>query len=277
MATSTLRGPQELYRDWEHSHWAAHDVDLSRDRNDVERLDEGERLLLYFALSSLMVAEERISTQFAGLVVAQDDEEEGSFLTTQLVDEVRHMQFYARFQDEVIADPASIAMHVARSREALDAPFRAIFDDALVGAHARLLANPRDRAAKVDFVTIYHMVIEGTLGVTTSHFLLGFLRRRGLLPGFVDGYSRIASDEGRHILYGTGFLQRAVADDASMGDVVRGRLEGLMPAIRETLTPGAGVTGILEVGEDALVRHGLGALDKRLGMVGLDVSFSAAP
>jgi hypothetical protein len=61
-----------------------------------------------------MVAEERISTQFCGLVLAQDDEEEGSYLSTQLVDEVRHMQFYARFQDEVIADPAVVGAHVAR-------------------------------------------------------------------------------------------------------------------------------------------------------------------
>ena len=85
------------------------DIDLSRDPADWAGLEDGERDLLYFALSSLMVAEERISTQFCGLVLAQDDEEEGSFLSTQLVDEVRHMQFYARFQNEVIADPGAIA------------------------------------------------------------------------------------------------------------------------------------------------------------------------
>ena len=71
-----------------------------------------------------MVAEERISTQFCGLVLAQDDEEEGSYLSTQLVDEVRHMQFYARFQNEVVADPAAIAAHVARAREVLGEPFQ---------------------------------------------------------------------------------------------------------------------------------------------------------
>ena len=89
-----------------------------------------------------MVAEERISTQFVGLVLAQDDEEEGSFLSTQLVDEVRHMQFYARFQNEVIADPATIAAHVERAREVLSDPFRRIFDEALVDAHERLRLDP---------------------------------------------------------------------------------------------------------------------------------------
>ncbi|HET9121440.1 MAG TPA: ribonucleotide-diphosphate reductase subunit beta, partial [Solirubrobacterales bacterium] len=86
-----LKEPQELYLDWEHAHWAAQDIDLTRDPADWNGLEQSERDLLYFALSSLMVAEERISTQFVGLVLAQDDEEEGSYLSTQLVDEVRHM------------------------------------------------------------------------------------------------------------------------------------------------------------------------------------------
>src|SRR5206468_1684714 len=81
--------------------------------------------------------------------------------------------------------------------------------EALVEAHDRLRREPRDRAAKVDFVTIYHMVIEGTLGITASHFTLEFLRDRDLLPGFVEGYGRIHSDEQRHIAYGTQFLPAA--------------------------------------------------------------------
>jgi ribonucleoside-diphosphate reductase beta chain len=134
-----------------------------------------------------MVAEERISTQFCGLVLAQDDEEEGSYLSTQLVDEVRHMQFYARFQDEVIADPAAIAAHVARARDVLGDAFERLFDQALVDAHDRLRLDPTDRLAKVRFVTIYHMVIEGTLGLTASHFILDFLRGREVLPASPRG------------------------------------------------------------------------------------------
>src|SRR4051812_24766825 len=150
-AAQTLKNPQQLYEDWERSHWAAREIDLSRDSADWKGLDDTERDLLYFALSSLMVAEERISTQFCGLVLAQDDEEEGSYLSTQLVDEVRHMQFYTRFQNEVIADPGAIAAHVARSREVLGEAFEQIFDQALVKAHDRLLRDPRDREAKVRF------------------------------------------------------------------------------------------------------------------------------
>src|SRR2546421_6525295 len=132
-----LKRPQQLYEDWERAHWSALEVDLERDRADWAGLDTGEQELLHWVLSSLIVAEERISTQFCGLVLAQDDEEEGSYLSTQLVDEVRHMQFYARFQNEVIADPARIADHVKRAREALGPSFRQLFDEALVEAHDR--------------------------------------------------------------------------------------------------------------------------------------------
>jgi ribonucleoside-diphosphate reductase beta chain len=276
MSTATegpaLRTPQQLYEDWERAHWAAQDIDLGRDRADWRDLEDTERNLLYWVLSSLMVAEERISTQFCGLVLAQDDEEEGSFLATQLADEVRHMQFYARFQNEVIADPAAIAAHVARAREVLGAPFRKLFDEALVNAHDRLCRDPRDREAKVDFVTIYHMVIEGTLGITASHFLLDLLRERDTLPGFVDGYGRIAADEQRHIAYGTQFLQRAVREDAWAADVIRARLADLLPAVAESVSPPSeGAWDLLGVEDGELARYGLGALTRRLKVIGVSL------
>ena len=271
-AQAALRTPQELYDDWERTHWAARDIDLRRDPGDWAALADGERELLHFVLSSLMVAEERISTQFCGLVLAQDDEEEGSYLSTQLVDEVRHMQFYARFQNEVIADPAAIAAHVARAREVLGEPFKKVFDEALVNAHERLRREPRDREAKVEFVTVYHMVIEGTLGITASHFLLDFLRERGVLPGFVDGYGRIAADEQRHIAYGTGFLRRAVAEQPEMAGVIRRRILELLPAVAESVSPPSeGAWDVLGVEDGALAQYGLNALTRRLKIVGVSL------
>src|SRR5436189_4152057 len=265
----SLKDPQQLYLDWERAHWAAQDIDLARDPGDWRGLREDERDLLYWALSSLMVAEERISTQFCGLVLAQDDEEEGSYLSTQLVDEVRHMQFYARFQSEVVADPAAIAAHVARARELLGPPFRKLFDEALVDAHDRLRREPGDREAKVDFVTIYHMVIEGTLGVAASHFLIDYLGENALLPGFVDGYSRIAADERRHIAYGTWFLREAVAEDPAMADVIRARLRDLLPVVAESIpAPSEGPWDVLDVEDGALAEFALTSLTRRLAIVG---------
>ena len=81
------------------------------------------------------------------------------------------------------------------------------------------------------------MVLEGTLGITASHFLLDFLREREQLPGFVDGYGLIAADEQRHIAYGTWFLREAVREDESMADVIRDRIKGLLPAVAASISP----------------------------------------
>src|SRR4051812_12765376 len=209
-ATIHLNDPQTLYEHWEAQQWSPWDVDLATDQTDWSgRLADRDKALVYWALSSLMVAEERITTKFAGLVMAGDSEEEITFLATQQVDEARHMQFYARFRDEVMAEPQTIAAHVARSREELGDSFAVIFDQALVAAHERLVADPRDAGAKVEFVTIYHLLIEATLGLTAFEFITRYLREHDLLPGFVAGYSSIHHDEQRHIGYGIWFLREA--------------------------------------------------------------------
>jgi ribonucleoside-diphosphate reductase beta chain len=179
------------------------------------------------------------------------------------------MQFYARFQNEVIADPAAIAAHVARAREVLGDAFERVFDRALVKAHDHLRLDPADREAKVRFVTIYHMAIEGTLGLTASNFILGYLRDHDLLPGFTDGYGRIAADEQRHIAYGTWFLREAVAEDPAIADVIREQIRELLPAVAASISPPSeGAWDVLGVEEGALAEFGLGALNRRLALIG---------
>ena len=57
------------------------------------------------------------------------------------------MQFYARFQNEVIADPAAIARpRRARAARCSATPFEKVFDEALVDAHDRLRLRSRATA-----------------------------------------------------------------------------------------------------------------------------------
>ncbi len=263
-----LHDPQTLYRHWEESQWSPWEIDLGADREQWATM--ADRSLITFVLGSLMVAEERITTKFSGLVGAGASEEEITFLSTQQVDEARHMQFYARFQDEVVAEPALIAAHVERARAQVSPAFRTIFDDRLVAAHDRLLANPDDRAAKVTFVTIYHLVLEATLGLTTFEFATGFMTREALLPGFVAGYTKIHHDEHRHIGYGIWFLREAVAENQAMGDVVRSTLRDLLPAVAESLTPPARADAFaLGASAEELRGFALDGLTRRLNIVGV--------
>jgi ribonucleoside-diphosphate reductase beta chain len=270
MAEPHLHDPQTLYRHWEDAQWSPFAIDLARDREQWPELPEADRALVLFVLGSLMVAEERITTKFSGLVAAYGSEEEATFLATQQVDEARHMQFYARFQDEVIAEPATVAAHVERAREQVSDSFRVIFDEHLVESHERLVAAPRDKAAKVRFVTIYHQILEATLGLTTFEFSTRYLEREGLLPGFVEGYTKIHHDEHRHIGWGTWYLREAVRDDPAAAEVVRATMRELLPAVAGSLeTPEGADAGVLGVTTEELREFALRGLTRRMKIIGV--------
>jgi ribonucleoside-diphosphate reductase beta chain len=268
-----LNDPQTLYRRWEDSHWSPFAIDLTTDRKQWAGMSGEDRDLICYVLSSLMVAEERITTKFSGLVSAYGSEEEATFLATQQVDEARHMQFYARFQDEVVAAPDAISAHVERARAQVSDAFRHIFDEELVATHERLVAAPEDLVAKVRFVTLYHVILEGTLGLTSFKFTTDYLSREGLLPGFVEGYSKIHHDETRHIGYGVWFLREIVRANADMADVVRGTLRDLLPSVAASLAPpdtgsGRDFDAIGASSED-IRAFALGGLTRRLDIIGV--------
>ena len=273
MSEIQLNDPQTLYRRWEDQQWSPYAIDLSTDKEQWPGMEGPERDIVFFILASLMVAEERITTKFSGLVGAHGTEEEATFLSTQQVDEARHMQFYARFQDEVIADPATVGEHVERARAQVSDSFRHIFDEVLVSEHEKLVANPGDLAQKVRFVTLYHLILESTLGLTTFKFSTDYLREHGLLPGFVEGYSKIHHDETRHIGYGVWFLRETVRDYPEQGDVVRAILRELLPSVAESLKPpstngdGDGSGEVLGVTEDDIREFALGGLTRRLKII----------
>jgi ribonucleoside-diphosphate reductase beta chain len=268
-----LNDPQTLYRRWEESQWSPFAVDLTDDVPQWKQMAGDDRDLILYILSSLMVAEERITTKFSGLVGAYGSEEEATFLATQQVDEARHMQFYARFQDEVVATPDVIAAHVARARASVSDAFRHIFDEELVRAHAQLVTEPSSPAAKVRFVTIYHLILESTLGLTTFKFSTDYLIGEGLLPGFVDGYSKIHHDETRHIGYGGWYLRETVRDEPDQADTIRQTLRDLLPSVAASLAPPDTGSGrdfaAIGATQEAIREFALGGLTRRLNIIGV--------
>ena len=82
-----LNDPQTLYRRWEDQQWNPFEIDLAEDREQWQAMESADQELIYWVLASLMVAEERITTKFSGLVGAHGSEEEATFLATQQVDE----------------------------------------------------------------------------------------------------------------------------------------------------------------------------------------------
>jgi ribonucleoside-diphosphate reductase beta chain len=233
-----LLNPQELYGLWERQNWISQEIDFGRDLEDWRNLNDEEREWAVWSLSSFFIGEERVTTQFSGLVMAYEDEQEEAFLTTQQVDEARHMQFFDRFYREVIGlEEPDIEGRLARVREDLNDAFVELFDRALVEAGQRLIQDPSDTDAKVDFITTYHMVIEGTLALTGQHFITKYWEDNDLMPGFVEGFNRVARDEHRHVAYGTWYLKRVCGDDERLADRMRAKLAELLPVANGVLVP----------------------------------------
>ena len=143
----------------------------------------------------------------------------------------------------------------------------------LVEAHERLLAAPDDLVAKVRFITIYHLILESTLGLTSFRFVTAHLEREQLLSGFVDGYSKIHHDETRHIGYGVWFLRERARDSSAAAETIRATLAELLPSVAESLSPpdGDGETDWETLGASAseIRDFALDGLTRRLNIIGI--------
>ena len=157
--------------------------------------------------------------------------------------------------------------------------FVELFDERLVKAGERLIADPSDLDAKVDFVTAYHMVIEGTLALTGQHFMLDFYEKNDLLPGFQEGFANIARDEHRHVAYGTWFLQQKCADERMRGRV-QDTLNELLPLAAGVLVPQGYALGddyeFFGYSSQEQAEFAYSALSRRLKVIGVAAASTAS-
>jgi ribonucleoside-diphosphate reductase beta chain len=166
-----------------------------------------------------------------------------------------------------------------RAREDLNEAFLILFDEHLVDACKRLLDDPRDIEAKVDFVTTYHMVIEGTLALTGQYYITDYCEQHDVLPGFVEGFRNISRDEHRHVAYGTWFLKEKCQDPA-IAARVQDKLVELLPVAAGVFVPPGMQLGdtyeILGYSSDHVNEFAFTALSRRLKVIGVELPAVAA-
>ena len=279
LSSVELMPPQQLYQLWERQQWSAHAIDFSQDKVDWGNLPEETRGDVVWGLSSFFVGEERVTTQFSALVMAYENQSEEAFLTTQQVDEARHAQFFSRLYDEVCQIGGGMDAQLERVRADLNESFITLFDEHLVQAGQRLVSNPTDPEAKVDFVTLYHMIIEGTLALTGQNFITDFFEKQGLMPGFVEGFKKVSKDEHRHVAYGTWYLQQATRENPELAQRVHETLTELLPVAAGVLVPKGkdpyGEWDLLGYTSDEVNEFAFTALNRRLKVIGIGLPAAA--
>jgi ribonucleoside-diphosphate reductase beta chain len=272
----------ELYALWERQQWATQDIDFTQDRIDWhERISREARFARMYGLSSFFIGEQRVAAELGPMMRACPQEDMRLFLCTQIADEARHVAFFDRFYAEVgILDADDLAARLALTSEHLNAGFGVLFDEVLRGRVDRLAAEPEDLGALVEAVTIYHMVIEGMLALTGQHFIIDYNESMGTLPGFVDGFTKVARDEHRHVAFGARFLRDMTQRDESHGRAIRRTLAEVAPVADEVLRP-----AWVPEGEDDVAYFGasvsetrafaMRALERRLKVIGLGSAAAA--
>jgi ribonucleoside-diphosphate reductase beta chain len=230
----------ELYNLWERQQWATQDLDFSQDKVDWhERIEAEERYQRLYGLSSFFIGEQKVADELGPIMRAAPSETQRIFLGTQIADEARHVRFFDRFFSEVavLEDAPELRQRLEALEQHLSPAFGELFDGQLKPRVDRLAAEPEDRKALVEAVTLYHMVIEGMLALTGQHFIIDYNEQQGTLPGFVEGFSNVARDEHRHIAFGVRFLVDAVREDDSNREVVQKVLEQSIPVADRVIDP----------------------------------------
>lgn len=275
----SLIDPQRLYELAERQHWQAHSIDLRRDRLDWMELSPEHRRRLIWHIASFLVGEDRVMVELAPLLAARETASEAAFLVTQQADEVRHAQHLHRFYKEVVGVEGTWHEHLTEARGVLGSSLIALLDDRLSGVSHLLAANPCDGIAKVDFVIVYHMVIEGMLAMTGQRMLLEFLERRRILPGCCCGLHMIARDERRHVAYGTWLLRQKASSPMFRERMVEQLGELIPMAVAALVPPGARPKWFRPLDWDGVRVHAfaLDGLSRRLKVVGVELPETESP
>jgi putative sterol carrier protein len=212
MSVAAERGPAtadisyaDLYRRWEKGNWSAYDIDFSADRAGYEALNEIQKKSALWIYSMFFYGEDSVTDNLSPFIDAAPTEEMKYFLATQQVDEARHAIFFHRFFKEVIGVPGEdLASTLSATLPQLGWGYRNVFDR--LDRMADELRKDRSLPKFAQAITLYHLVVEGTLAQPGQHFIEDFFASAGTMPGFNSGMSNVSRDEQRHIGFGVKVL-----------------------------------------------------------------------
>ena len=219
-----------FYHRWETQQWAVSDLDFSQDKVQWSNIPAPVQKGLRTTMILFFVGEQIVTDTLAPVLHAAPLEDERIFLATQIADEARHAVFFQRFFAEVMDHEGGIHAAMNEFRPKTRAGYRRIFDVDLVNAIDRCRLEPKDPVAFVEAVVTYHLVIEGYLALGGQRTTLRLLRKVGILPGFIAGFTAVARDESRHIGFGVLALRRRVEENPELARVIAKKIYDLLPA-----------------------------------------------
>jgi ribonucleoside-diphosphate reductase beta chain len=230
-----------LWRKAKQLEWDPADIDLSQDRAQWEQIKAdfpteryAEQIL---RLTSLFYqGEESVTKTLAPFCSAVSRAGLGLdkelFLTSQLYEEAKHFEFFARYFAEVFEEDGAItASFMTPAPQAV-----LVADLEEVTERLRREEDPmRLKATFAEAVTHYMGVVEAMLARTGYVGAHDALAARGWLPGLQEGFRLIKRDEGRHVAFGMRCIAELTTEHPEYRAQVQATFERHLPNVLATV------------------------------------------
>lgn len=214
---------RSLYEHWERTRWSLADLTYDLDCASFEAMDERGRERMRWLFTHRFDGESTVARLMTAFVNHAPDLDVQLLMSTQLVDEFRHVKAIVRIYEEVFG----VAGGIAAVQELADArrdPLTARLYAKLESWIDALAAEPSEDAY-LRAVIAYHLIGEGVVARVSTQLSTPAFRSWGDFPGILAGQRLVSRDESRHIGIGVTFVRRAVKRDpdralALIGEVV---------------------------------------------------------
>jgi len=214
------KSPRELYRIAKRQGiWDPERIPVADDRVYWERLSPGQREQLLKICALFYEGEVSVADTLAWFMVAMPDADRRMFLSTQIIEEVKHAEFFEIYFREVLGKTDTSAYLVPEFRgvllDELQERGRTLGKAAISGSAEEM------EHALVLGVAHYMGVVEGLLAVSGYDYFDAMLAERGIFPRLLEGIRLIRADEGRHLTHGMDFLRELISQKPRYAPEVR--------------------------------------------------------
>ncbi|MFJ9500435.1 R2-like ligand-binding oxidase [Brevibacillus centrosporus] len=202
--------------------WDPAAIDLGQDKKDFEAIDDDLKGYLIHFCTGFLDAEENVALKFCPWIMLGSSTEQQAFLSTQLVEEFKHTEFFVRYFQEVFGRERIVGVKNIVQQK---------LDDRVKMMLAALEKGEEEReAALVEGLTHYQGIIEGVQAMTGYDVYEAVFGSKGLFPGLAEGFARIKEDEGRHVGFGLRML-KLLARNPEHAKRIRGLYDEYLPYI----------------------------------------------
>jgi len=118
------------------------------------------------------------------------------------------------------------------------------------------------------------------MALTGQRNILDLYRQNNLFPAFRGGFTAVARDESRHVVFGVKFLREMIQRDPANAKVIQAAVDKYAPVALKALTPtDEAIAQMLSMQADPWTspRYAQDSLRKKLKVVGLSMELPHVP